>query len=232
MNSKLDDAVIQRCIENCMRNEILVVPESAKDVGQDEYFTLKARTLWRKASLRVPFEKSAMALRFPSPDDSRKKVDEFFDSPRDFMNNMAFTGCFAIDISAYRDSRARESSYFRELKSFMASEKGIVFLLLVRTDRKSEVAELVRSLDDEVQLRQVTLARPTSERLLQYTSEALGLKFRDSELEKLFRTGRDFQTADRFIDYVGESQTKDPVDSISSYLSTYRVSAGRSEMGY
>ncbi len=215
-----------------MSNEILVVPKSVKDVGQDDYFTLKAKALWDRSSHRVPFEKSAMALRFPSPDDTRKKVDGFFDSPRDFMNNMVFTGCLAIDISAYCDPKARAGNYFCELKSFLAAERNVVFLLLVRTDRRSEVVDLVRSLDDSIQLRQVNLTRPSSESLVRYTDEALGGGFSDAGLERLFRNGRDFQIADRFIDYVGTLPSRDPADLISSYLSTYRLHANRSEMGY
>ncbi len=230
---KLDDALRQRCMDNCMSNEILVIPQSSVDVGQHDYLTLKARTHWERSGLRVPFEQSAMAVKFPGPDDCRSKVDEFLDSPRAFMRNMVFRGCLAVDISDYCSARARESSYFRELRSFLASSKGIVFILLARSDRKSDVADLVRSLDDSIQLRQVFLSRPSTDRLVEYTNEALGRQFREADLERLFRSRRDFQTAERFIKYVKESPAEDPVDSIFSYLSTYGTqAAGRSEMGY
>ncbi len=232
MYEKLGETARRRCTDSWMCNELLVVPESASDVGQDEYFTLKAETYWRKASLKVPFERSVLSLSFPGPDDSPFKVAEFFDSPRAFMHNMPFRGCFAIDVSAYRDAKARASIHFRALKSFIAASKDIVFLLLLRTDRRTEAVDFIRSLDDEAQFSLVSLEGPSRERLMEYTRGVLGEDFRYVDLSPLFNQRSDFRAADRFIGYVRASEGKDPINSISTYLNTFRLQDCRKEIGY
>lgn len=241
---KLPDDVVNRCVDECLQDVIVRIPRNKKaDVGLDELHDLIANEIKRSKKLWYLSEDDIkLFLDFPDSKAMSIKLDEFFDSPRNYRKNRRFEGVLAIDISSYEKNRFEHENIDR-LLDFINREEDIVFLLIVRTDCRNSITRLEEKLSSEVltdrKFETIDLGYPTQEMLVTYTKHRLDemkLDHDEDFLKQFFRDGMDFSLADKVIELVrsenGKSHDYIDLDQFENLMRRHSYCQNHVRMGY
>lgn len=169
---KLSREVLEKLLgENACVNELVVLPVNCES-GFEEYFSYKVKAVIEQKSLFTPEEENRLLLTFPKPDAREPRVfDRFFDSPSIVARNREFEGCFGIDISHYIGKMDDER--FEQLMTYIHGNTEAVYVLILFSDNKNEIAAVCDCIRDYGEYRVVNIPAPEPAVLAEYTLEGI-----------------------------------------------------------
>ncbi len=165
---KLSREFLEKCLNgNFCTNELVVLPVEG-DVGFEEYFDYKTSEVIKSKRIFSPEEQNKLLLAYPHPDSKDPNIfDKFFESPSIVAKNHEFEGCFGIDITDYIGRT--EDEHFQRLLTYILTNTSAVYLLIVFSNNKNEIASMYDILNQYSEYRLVDLGLPEVNDLVEYT---------------------------------------------------------------
>ena len=166
--NKLSREFLEKCLNgNVCTNELVVMPAEG-DVGFDEYFNYKTKEVIKAKRIFSPEEQNKLLLSYPETDSKDPNIfDRFFESPCIVAKNHEFEGCFGIDITDYIGKICDE--HFQRLLTYISTNVSAVYILIVFTNNKNEIASMYDILNQYSEYRLVDLGLPEINDLVEYT---------------------------------------------------------------
>lgn len=165
---KLKRDFLDKCLNgNICTNELVVLPVLG-DVGFDEYFNYKTSEVIKAKRIFSPEEQNKLLLSYPPIDSKEPNIfDKFFESPSIVAKNHEFEGCFGIDITDYIGKT--DDDHFQRLLTYISTNTSAVYMLILFSNNKNEIASIYDILNQYAEYRLVNLGLPEINDLVEYT---------------------------------------------------------------
>ncbi len=240
--NKLKRSFLEECLTgNTCTNELVVLPLDG-DVGFDEYFNYKTSEVIKAKRIFSPEEQNKLLLTYPPLDAKEPNIfDKFFESPSIVAKNHVFEGCFGIDITDYIGKT--DDVHFQRLLTYISNNTSAVYLLIVFSNNKNEIASMYDVLSQYSEYRIVNLGLPEINDLVEYTVS----RIRDytthvkkpiyKSLENYYEKKKcGYETADRLVRLLKANNFTGKVEDLSTIIeqmeANSRVSGSSLGFGY